>query len=148
MHDSEGHRGRVGIVRALTEGHLQVTADLVEHESNCLVCDACSAVCPAGVHMDPLQVVLRSAIEPERKRPWWQRALRGFVFGWLFMDMGRFRLIVRLLWLYQLLHLRWLSHLVGLGELDRLLPSLPRNFVTPRDETYGSADDPAAFFAG
>ena len=148
MHESEGPRGRVGIARALTEGHLQVTADLVEHESNCRVCDACSAVCPAGVHMDPLQVVLRSAIEPQQKRRWWQRALRGFVFGWLFMDMAHFRLIVRLLWLYQLLHLRWTARLVGMADLDRLLPPLPRNFLVPRDETYGSSGQAAALFAG
>src|SRR5919206_3014021 len=89
MHESEGPRGRVGIARALTEGHLQVTADMVEHELNCLVCDACSAVCPAGVHMDPLQVVLRSAVEAETPRPWRERVLRWFVFGWLFMDMRR-----------------------------------------------------------
>src|SRR5919201_3094649 len=85
MHESEGPRGRVGIARALAEGHLEVTADLVEHELNCLVCDACSAVCPAGVHMDPLQVVLRSAVEPSRHRGLRERVLRGLVFGWLFM---------------------------------------------------------------
>src|ERR1044071_8214042 len=49
MHESEGPRGRVGMARALAEGSLDLTEDLVEHELNCLVCDACSAVCPAGV---------------------------------------------------------------------------------------------------
>ncbi|HYW87041.1 MAG TPA: 4Fe-4S dicluster domain-containing protein, partial [Chloroflexota bacterium] len=33
MHESEAPRGRVGIARALTEGHLDITADLVEHQS-------------------------------------------------------------------------------------------------------------------
>ena len=87
LHEAESPRGRVGIARALAEGHLDITMDLLDHQSNCLVCDACSAVCPAGVHMDPLQVVLRSAIEPQRGRPWWQKAIRGVVFGWLLMDM-------------------------------------------------------------
>src|ERR687885_1578384 len=63
MHESEGPRGRIGMMRALAEGHLAVTPDLVEHELNCLVCDACSAVCPAGIHMDPMQVVLRASLE-------------------------------------------------------------------------------------
>jgi DNA-binding transcriptional LysR family regulator len=31
MHESEGPRGRVGMARAIAEGHLGVTADLVEH---------------------------------------------------------------------------------------------------------------------
>ena len=153
MHESEAPRGRIGIARALTEGHLDITPDLMEHQSNCLVCDACSAVCPAGVHMDPLQVVLRSAIEPRRRRPWAQRLLRRVVFGWLFMDLRHVRLLVRLLWLYQRLGLRWLARHIGIlralgmHELDSLLPKLPRRFVVPDGSTSGSGE-PAAFFAG
>src|SRR5919201_2676792 len=89
MHESEGPRGRVGIARAMAEGHLSVTADLVEHELNCLVCDACTAVCPAGVHMDPLQVDLRSALAAERTPSFAERVVRWFVFAWLFTELGR-----------------------------------------------------------
>src|SRR5207302_1096028 len=32
LHESEGPRGRVGMARAVAEGHLQVTPDLLEHE--------------------------------------------------------------------------------------------------------------------
>jgi ferredoxin len=46
--EAEGPRGRVGMARALAEGHLDVTPDLVAHELSCLACDACSAVCPSG----------------------------------------------------------------------------------------------------
>jgi glycolate oxidase iron-sulfur subunit len=152
LHEAEGPRGRVGMARGLAEHHLQVTPDLLTHQGNCLVCDACSAVCPAGVHMDPLQVVLRAAIEPHRKRPWMQSLLRNLVFGWLFMDLRRFRLVVRLLWLYQRTGVQWLArHLgilraLGLADTERLLPSLPRSFVVPRDAQ--TANGTAAFFAG
>src|SRR6266702_6024802 len=81
LHESESPRGRVGMARALAEGHLEVSPSLIAHELNCLVCDACSAVCPAGVHMDPLQVVLRSVLEVEsvrRSRP--AQLVRGLVF--------------------------------------------------------------------
>ena len=134
LDESEGPRGRVGMARALAEGHLGITPDLVEHELNCLVCDACTAVCPAGVHMDPLQVALRSALESETAGSVRGRrchAAAGFVFGWLFMDMARFRLLARLLWLYQRLGVRWLARRLGiLGLLnleseERLLPDLP-----------------------
>jgi glycolate oxidase iron-sulfur subunit len=165
MHESEGPRGRVGMARALAEGHLQVTPDLVEHELNCLVCDACSAVCPAGVHMDPLQVRLRSAIEPDMQRPWRERLLRGLVFGWLFMDMARFRLVARLLWVYQRSGARWLARRLGLlrvlgvGTSEQLLPDVPTRFLVPSDEVYpaspGEVDSASAragrevaFFAG
>jgi glycolate oxidase iron-sulfur subunit len=159
LDESEGPRGRVGMARALAEGHLQVTPDLVAHELNCLVCDACTAVCPAGVHMDPLQVVLRSALESSEpsRRPRSVQLLRWLVFGWLFMDLARFRLLARWLWMYQRFGVRWLARGLGLLKLlkleaaERLLPDVPGAFVTPHDEVYPSAaaeSSPTAFFAG
>jgi glycolate oxidase iron-sulfur subunit len=145
------------MARALAEGHLQVTPDLVEHELNCLVCDACSAVCPAGVHMDPLQVGLRSALEAEAKRPWSERLLRQVIFGWLFMDMARFRLFARALWLYQRSGVRWFArHLgilrvLGLTEAEALLPDISDRFVVPSGEVYPSSlsdTSQVAFFSG
>src|SRR5207249_1180087 len=117
MHEAEGPRGRVAMARALLEGHLEITPDLVEHEQNCLVCDACTAICPAGVHMDPLQVALRSALELSpvgSRRPPWQQVLRSFVFQQLFPHMALFRLLVRLIGLYQSLGLQWLARHLGI----------------------------------
>jgi glycolate oxidase iron-sulfur subunit len=158
LHESESPRGRVGMARALAEGHLEVTPDLVEHELNCLVCDACTAVCPAGVHMDPLQVGLRAALEPDLRRGRATRLLRAVVFGWLFVDMRRFRRFARLMWLYQRSGARWaarslgLLRVLGLEAAERLLPDLPNRFLTPADEVYRSTRttpaQPVAFFAG
>jgi glycolate dehydrogenase iron-sulfur subunit len=157
LHEAEGPRGRVGLARAVAEGQLTVTPDLLEHELNCLVCDACSAVCPAGVHMDPLQVVLRSAIADQRHTSWIGRLVRSVVFGWLFMDMARFRAFARAMWLYERSGARWLAqHLgilrvLGLAETERLLPEVSASFLTPRDESYpadGQTSTPVAFFAG
>src|SRR5579864_4986698 len=142
LHESEGPRGRVGMARALAEGNLELTPDLVEHELNCLVCDACSAVCPAGVHMDPLQVVLRSTLQAEARAKWKVRLIKAIIFGWLFTDMRRFRLLARLLWLYQRSSMRWLARHAGilgllrLTEAEALLPTLPNDFLRPRGETY------------
>ena len=157
LHESESPRGRVGMARALAEGHLEVSPSLIAHELNCLVCDACSAVCPAGVHMDPLQVVLRAALERDQRRPFMERVIRGVVFGWLFMDMRRFRLLARLLWLYQRLGVQWLARhsgalkLLGLDTAEGLLPKLVGKFVVPKGEVYPAAGQngaDAAFFAG
>jgi glycolate oxidase iron-sulfur subunit len=128
------------MMRGLVEGTLHLTSDLVAHELNCLVCDACSAVCPTGVRMDVLQVMLRSALAPTVPLPLWQRlAFRG-----VFADMGRFRLLVRALGLYQRLGLQsalrrsGLLQLVKLDAADALLPSLPPagGFVVPHGEVY------------
>jgi glycolate dehydrogenase iron-sulfur subunit len=152
LHESEGPRGRVGMARALAEGNLDLTQDLVEHELNCLVCDACSAVCPAGVHMDPLQVVLRARLTGAATD--WRGRL---VFGWLFTDMRHFRLVARLLWLYQRLGVQWLARHLGvlrllhLSDAERLLPPVATTFITPRDEIHpGAGESPTAvaLFAG
>src|SRR5919199_4238081 len=137
MHESEGPRGRIGMMRALAEGHLAVTPDLVEHELNCLVCDACTAVCPAGIDMDPMQVALRATLERSLRRPWWESLLRRVAFGRLFPDMRLFRLVVRALWLAQRLRLTALARVLpGLRGAAGLLPPLPHRFLVPRGETY------------
>jgi glycolate oxidase iron-sulfur subunit len=85
------------------------------------------------------------------------RLLRWFVFGWLFMDMGRFRLLARLLWLYQRLGVRWLArhlgilNLLNLAGAERLLPNIEKEFVVPKGEVYASdagTGENVAFFAG
>src|SRR5436190_6984584 len=119
MNEAEGPRGRIALARALLEGQLPLTDDLIAHEQNCLVCDACTAVCPAGVHMDPLQVALRAAIEPARPRSAAARLARRLGFG-LLADLGRLRLAVRLLALAQALGLPGLAARLGLLRLARL----------------------------
>jgi glycolate oxidase iron-sulfur subunit len=157
LHEGEGPRGRVGMARALAEGSIQVTPDLLEHELNCLVCDACSAVCPAGVHMDPLQVVLRARLTATARPAWTERMMRSIVFRWLFADMRNFRAFARLLWLYQRLGVQWLARhlgilaLLGLSEAERLLPPLPASFVVPKGQAYpgeGASPTPTALFSG
>ncbi|MCC6629991.1 MAG: 4Fe-4S dicluster domain-containing protein [Chloroflexi bacterium] len=159
--EAEGPRGRIALARALTEGHLPLTPDLIAHEHNCLVCDACTAVCPAGVHMDPLQVALRAAIAPRAGRRWWQRAALQAGFA-TFGAMWRFRLLIWLLWLYQRSGVQWLARQSGLLRLLRLadteamLPPLPAPWtaLVPRGETYPAAPGAtaaprrAALFAG
>src|SRR5213078_2802360 len=39
--EAEGPRGRVALARALHDGVLPLTEELLAHERNCLVCDAC-----------------------------------------------------------------------------------------------------------
>jgi glycolate oxidase iron-sulfur subunit len=160
-HEAEGPRGRVAMARALLEGHTMLSPDLVAHEQNCLVCDACTAVCPAGVSMDPIQVALRTAMEPHMapERPLHQRALRRVVFRSVFGDMRLFRLLVRSMSLYQRSGLQWavrrtgVLRLLRLAETEALLPpGLSSRFVVPRGERYpaeGTATERAAsLFAG
>jgi glycolate oxidase iron-sulfur subunit len=148
--EAEGPRGRIAMMRGLVETTLPLTADLIAHEQNCLVCDACTAVCPAGVHMAPLQVALRAHIAPRSPLPLpvpisRQAAVRG-----VFADLRQLRLLVRALALYQRLGLRraarrWgLLRLLGLATAEALLPPLgsARTFVVPRGQVYPAEGEP------
>src|SRR3712207_4900864 len=158
MEEAEGPRGRIALARGLAEGTLRLSDDLVRHELNCLVCDACTAVCPAGVHMDPLQVALRTAIAPNIARSWRERLIRRLTFRYLFWDMRLFRLFVFGLWLYQRSGLQALARglgivrLLGMKETEAFLPPVDRPFLVPKGEVYPAEGTPAAervsFFAG
>ena len=49
-------------MRAIVEGHLEVTPDAVEHLDNCLLCEACSHVCPSGVEMESMGAAFRQEL--------------------------------------------------------------------------------------
>ncbi|MCC7371624.1 MAG: 4Fe-4S dicluster domain-containing protein [Chloroflexi bacterium] len=167
--EAESPRGRVAMARAVHDGVLELTPELLQHESNCLICDACTAVCPAGVHMDPLQVAFRTAVEPRTKRGWRERLIRHVVFRKLFANMGLFRLFVLALWLYQTLGIQKLARALGIVRLlgmqaaEAFLPTVSRPFLVPKGERYAAevaagggatpADvaptpTPVSFFAG
>jgi glycolate oxidase iron-sulfur subunit len=155
--EEEGPRGRIAMARALTEGHLEVTPDLLEHENNCLLCEACTRVCPAGVRMEELGVPLRQVFEDLGRRPWWQRVGRRLVFRHLFGSMANFRRLLGLLRLYEqtglqrLVRASGLLKLLGMERVERYLPPIEREFLVPRGQRWepdGSLVGTAALFAG
>jgi len=164
-HEAEGPRGRVAMLRGLLEGDLALTPDLLSHEDACLVCDACTAVCPAGVHMEPLQVAFRAAVHPRPPEPARasEKALPGSSVTpsrpipaaafWLFRHMGAFRALARLLRLYQRSGIQWLARHLGilsllrLKDAESLLPPVDRSFLQPKGQCSGRGD-PVALFAG
>lgn len=91
--EEESPRGRIAIGKALLDGHLAVSEDLVRHEMSCLLCEACTSVCPAGVRMEEIGVALRAALRPVATRDARER-LTGRAVRAL-GDRGRLELGVR-----------------------------------------------------
>ncbi len=143
--EEEGPRGRIAMLKALVEGHLDITPDLLEHELNCLVCEACTAICPAGYRMEPAQVAFRAAV-PEAV-PWPVRFGLEYFLG----DLGRLRRLVRLMALGQRAGLVGLAartglmDLLGLRRLSRFLPDLPRSFIVPRGQVWRPESGPVRY---
>jgi glycolate oxidase iron-sulfur subunit len=148
--EEEGPRGRIAIMRAIVEGQLDVTSDAITHLDNCLLCEACTNVCPSGVEMERMGIAFRDTLAAKTKPP--PMPVR-VAFGWLFGDLGNFRLLARAIWLYQRSGVQWLARNLGilrvlrLKDMEAMLPRVPGRFVEPRGQTVG-AGPTAKVFAG
>lgn len=160
LREPSSPRGRIRLISAVAEGSLDINSPgFVEQMYQCLDCRACEAVCPSGVEYGQLVETARAQIERVRQRPLWQRLGRLAIFEGLFGDLRRFRAASALLRFYQRSGVRRLARasgmltLLGLREMEKLLPDLPERFVTPSDEVYAPVADMTrqgrvALFAG
>ncbi len=144
--EEEGPRGRIAIMRAIVEGHLQVTPDAVEHLQSCLLCEACSRACPSGVEMERLGVAFRAQTLPASAGHRSPSLLERFVYGWLFGELLHVRMTATAVRFYQRSGLRWLArHLgvlrvLGLRDKEALLPEIPDRFVVPEGQPSGGGE--------
>jgi glycolate oxidase iron-sulfur subunit len=149
--EEEGPRGRIAIMRAIVEGQLEVTDDAVQHLDNCLLCEACTQVCPSGIEMERMGIAFRDTLSARSSSP--RPVAAQVAFGWLFGDLGHFRTLARLMWLYQRSGAQWIARHLGIlklmrmQEMEKLLPRVPSRFVEPRGQSVGSGPT-AQVFAG
>ena len=152
--EEEGPRGRIAIMRAIVEGHLEITPDAIEHLDNCILCEACTNVCPAGVQMESMGVAFRESLAATRSAGGRSLPVR-FAFAWLFGDLAHFRILGGLIWLYQRSGVQWLARhlgvlrLLGMQAMESMLPNVPAptRFVVPKGQTVGQGQ-PVQVFAG
>jgi glycolate oxidase iron-sulfur subunit len=111
-------RGRIYLMKAQSEGRLQLSSTLVQHFDRCLGCLACVSACPSGVKYDVLIEQTRAEVEAQYQRPLGDRLFRGLIFA-LFPYPARLRVLALLQFLYVALGLRRLLERSG---LLRLLP--------------------------
>src|SRR5262249_24981570 len=75
--------GRIYLMRAVTDGRLELTADVQRHLDLCLDCRACESACPSGVQygklIEPFRVHMQKTMPAARALPLWQALL---LFRW------------------------------------------------------------------
>lgn len=63
--ENDSPRGRIYLMRALTDGKIQLTAEVQRHLDLCLDCRACESACPSGVQygklIEPFRINLAKA---------------------------------------------------------------------------------------
>lgn len=139
--ETDSPRGRLYLMRAVSEERLSVTDAFVEHMYLCLNCRNCEYVCPSGVKFGHVMEKTRAQIERNYPRPLIQKISRRIVFGELFPHPSRLNFAFKMLGIYQRSGLQGLVHKLGIlrylpGHLDRLeemLPRIPSHFFSPED---------------
>lgn len=124
-------RGRIALMRAVSDGDLEVSREFGEEMYYCLGCLACTTACPAGVDYPQLFEHARAEIEhqgvlftPGRRFWRWLTLRQIFAKPWMLHAIGR------VLWVYQASGLCMLVRKSGLlcllpGDLRNLEPSTP-----------------------
>lgn len=148
--ETDSPRGRIHLIRALSEGRAGPTRHLLAHLDLCLQCRACQAACPSGVPYGRIMETARAQVLTSTGRPLSWR-LRALVLRQLLPHQRRLRLLASALRLYQrsglqaLLRrsgvLRWLPG--GLADLEDALPTVPPHFFEGKGVLAEPASNPS-----
>ena len=144
--ETESPRGRIQLARALTEGRIEPSANVVAHFDLCLQCRACETACPSGVPYGRIIEGARALVQasPDRPRAW---KLRSLVLRQLFAQPWRLRTAFGLLRVYQRSPLSSIARRLlprRLRDLEAMLPQLPDRFYAPPEVAGVPAGAPKA----
>jgi glycolate oxidase iron-sulfur subunit len=118
--EMDSPRGRIYLMRAVTDGRVDLNADVGRHLDLCLDCRACESACPSGVQygklIEPFRVFMNQTHAQTTSLSWFQR----FVLFRIFPYARRARLA-----LAPMRGLQW-------SRLDRLLNKIGAFRLLPR----------------
>ncbi len=132
--EMDSPRGRIRLMRGVTEGLFEVDDSFSEHMDVCLACRACQTACPANLNFGALVETARAqALQTLPQRPQ-ARIIRWLVLKQLFPYPRRLVLVASLLRFYQRIGLQRLAHRLNLipprlRDSEALLPRLPVRFA-------------------
>ena len=141
--ETESPRGRIALMKAVFEGRLGLEQGVINHWDSCLQCRACEAVCPSGVPYGRLMEQAQAQVKRQRPGSMFGRIGAWIVYKQLLPNLGRLRLLVRVLRVYQQSGIRRLVHasrilqlLPEIGEAEASLPDLSRPFFGAKGQMH------------
>lgn len=128
--ETESPRGRLYLMRALSEGRVDHTPNVIGHLDQCLQCRNCEAVCPSGVPYGRIMEAARADVLQSNDAPL-QWRLRALFLREVIAKPSRLRLLASAFRLYQTTGLRSLIEKVPLlRDRSALAPSIGRRPFT------------------
>lgn len=109
--EPDSPRGRIHLMKALAQGDIDLTPDLVRHFDLCLGCRACEPACPSGVAYGHMIEITRSWLDANHDRGRQRSFLQKWVIG---------RAMVRPFFFRTLVSATRLAASLGLSGLVRL----------------------------
>lgn len=157
--ENDSPRGRIYLMRGVTEGRVELTLEVRRHLELCLDCRACETACPSGVQygklIEPFRVAMERQTPGAKKTDDWFH--RHILFG-LFPYPARMRKALLPARVAQRLKLDRLAESLGLlrllpprlRQLAKMLPPLPPQLppLPPRLEAKGTRRARVALFTG
>jgi glycolate oxidase iron-sulfur subunit len=138
--EADSPRGRIYLMRALEEGTLEPTREVIAHLDGCLACRACETACPSGVPYGHLIEAARPFVE--RHRPMSRRLVRRALAGilatpWILRAASApLRVVGGASWLRRLPGL-WIAYAAALPRARR--PSRLPEVLEPAGQPRGTA---------
>jgi glycolate oxidase iron-sulfur subunit len=128
--ETESPRGRLYLMRALAEGRIEPTPNVIGHLDQCLQCRNCEAVCPSGVPYGQIMEHTRATLLESESTPLAWR-LRSLFLREVIAKPSRLRLLASGLRLYQRTGLRSLAERTPvLRDRAALAPTIGRRPFT------------------
>jgi glycolate oxidase iron-sulfur subunit len=131
--ETESPRGHIQLAKALREGAIEATPNVVAHFDLCLQCRACETACPSGVPYGRIIEGARAMVQADTGRPRSWR-LRQFALRTLFASPWRLRVAFAGLRFYQRNALApFVRRLLPrrLRQIEQMAPKMPARFFNP-----------------
>ena len=155
--EMDSPRGRIYLMRMVTDGEMAPNETVMKHLDRCLDCRACETACPSGVPYGSLIEAAREGLEKVRKRPLSVRILRRILFRWFLPNRALLNLAGVATRLYQTTFLKNVVRGLGLlpkklAELEPMMPEAPpissMRALPPEVAPIGEEKYRVAFFGG
>ena len=151
--ETESPRGRLYLMRAMSQGRIPISENVVRHLDLCLQCRNCQAVCPSGVRYGQIMEEARADILRDGRHAPASWLASRLVLRTFFSNPRRIRYLMTALGLYQRSGLQSLlrrSALLNLlpdpwRNLEQLVPRVSTRPFTARGIVGSPADNPPRF---